>query len=267
MFRALAAFVGYTPGGARISIGTGGPLRFPGAVFDITDLKATQTALKESEDRFRAMFAQAPMGVALTTKDGRILEANEAFLNMLGRTIEEINGADTALVTHPDDVIPTQQFLASLWSGAAHSLSLEKRYFHKQGHLVWARATGTVRRDQDGAPAQVIVIVEDISDRKRAEQRLKAQFAVSRVLAEGGSLEETAVGVLREISCALGWSRGALWVVDEQAGVLRNFADWRSPDVEPSTFDQHSRTGTFARGAGLPGTGMADGRTGVDRGP
>ncbi len=231
----------------------GRPLRFPGALFDITDLKATQTALQESEDRFRAVFAQSPMGIALTTKEGKILEANAAFLAMLGRTIDEINGSDTARMTHPDDVAATRQFLASLWSGEAHSLTLEKRYFHKEGRLIWARATGTIRRDERGAPAQVIVIIEDISERKRAEQRLKAQFAVSRVLGEGGTLQETATGVLREISSALGWSRGALWLVDERAGILGSFAHWRSPQSAPSAFDERSRSETFRRGVGLPG--------------
>lgn len=231
----------------------GRAFRFPGVVFDITELKAAQIALKESEDRFRAMFAQAPMGVALTTKEGKILEANHAFLSMLGRTGGEIMGSDSAPVTHPDDVTATRQFLKSLWSGEAQSLTLEKRYLHKKGHLIWARATGTVLRDQNGVPAQVIVIIEDISDRKRAEQRLQAQFAVSRALAAGGTLQSTAAAVLGEISSALGWTRGALWLVDDHQNVLRSFASWRNPNTEAGAFDHHSQAGTFARGEGLPG--------------
>jgi PAS domain S-box-containing protein len=120
----------------------GRPTRFPGVVFDITDRKTTELALQNSEERFRAMFAQAPVGMALTTRRGAVLEANDAFLTMLGRTLDEVTGSDTAPLTHPDDVEATRQFLAGLWSGAATTSTVEKRYFHKQGHTVWAEPPG-----------------------------------------------------------------------------------------------------------------------------
>jgi PAS domain S-box-containing protein len=231
----------------------GESIRFPGVAFDITDQKALRSALQQSEGRFRAMFAQAPVGVVLTTRHGQILEANDAFLRMLGRTVEEVTGRDTSALTHPDDTGLTHAFLSGLWSGAAAELSIEKRYIHKDGHIVWARATGTVGRDENGAPAQVIVVIEDITERRRAEQRLQAQYAVSRLLAEATSAETTIPAILREVGTVLEWDRGAFWIVDEEGGLLRRRATWNAPGTAAAAFDSNPEHSNLGRGIGLPG--------------
>jgi PAS domain S-box-containing protein len=231
----------------------GRPTRFPGVVFDITERKATELALQNSEERFRAMFAQAPVGMALTTRQGAILEANDALLKMLGRTLEEVTGSDISPLTHPDDMELTRGFLAGLWSGAAATLTVEKRYFHKQGHTVWARATGAVRRDPGGEPVEVIAIVEDITERKRADRRLRVQYEVSRILAEASTFLETSGRILEQVASTLESLYGGLWMVDGAENVLRCVEIWQDPELNATEFHRQCKEIIFSPGVGLPG--------------
>ena len=212
-----------------------------------------EQALRESEERFRAVFAQAPVGMVLTTRDGKILEANQAFLQMVGRTIEEISGRDTSQMTHPDDVALTRQFLAGLWSGSTSTHSIEKRYFHTSGAIVWARSSGTIHRDPEGQPMQVIVLVEDITERKLADRRLHVQYAVSRVLAKATSFDETVASLLEEMGNSLGWVQGALWMVEEPARQLCCRKTWQAPEIASRVFAQTCEATRFSPGLGLPG--------------
>ncbi|HEY2017420.1 MAG TPA: PAS domain-containing protein [Bryobacteraceae bacterium] len=125
------------------------------------------------EARFSLAFEQAPIGMVLLTPDGRIRDVNQAYLDSLGYTREELTSHDSSFFTHPDDIALTRDFFASLQAGPRNTGSIEKRYFRKDGQILWARASATMRRDADGRPTQVIAIVEDITERKRAEERYR----------------------------------------------------------------------------------------------
>ncbi len=126
-----------------------------------------------AEGSFALAFAQAPIGMALLTPEGRIVEVNQAFSNMLGYPPEELTSGDSSPFTHPEDAGPTRNFFALLREGRASRGRIEKRYIRKDGELVWASASATMRRDEHGRPAQVVAIVEDITARKRAETRYR----------------------------------------------------------------------------------------------
>ncbi len=126
-----------------------------------------------AEGSFALAFAQAPIGMALLTPEGRIVEVNQAFSNMLGYSPEELTSGDSSPFTHPEDAGPTRNFFALLREGRASRGRIEKRYIRKDGELVWASASATMRRDEHGRPAQVVAIVEDITARKRAETRYR----------------------------------------------------------------------------------------------
>lgn len=126
-------------------------------------------------------FAEAPIGMAVSTPDGMILDVNQAYLEMLGYTKEELLAHDSSHFTHPADVEPTRQFLAILLLAALRDASrktgvLEKRYLRKNGTILWARASVTIRLDEHGQPLELIAIIEDITERKRAEERLRAIY-------------------------------------------------------------------------------------------
>lgn len=136
-------------------------------------VELVEEKLRAREALFSLAFAQAPIGMVLLTPEGRIVEANQAFADMLGYTAEELVLRDSSSYTHPDDNELTRNYFRALQAGPHKTGSIEKRYFRKDGELVWARASATMRRDALGRPAQVIAIVEDITERKRAEARYR----------------------------------------------------------------------------------------------
>jgi PAS domain S-box-containing protein len=132
-----------------------------------------EAKLVASEARFSLAFAQAPIGMVLCTPEGVIVEVNQAYLDTLGYSREELTMHESSFFTHPGDIPLTRNFFASLQAGPHTTGSIEKRYFRKNGELLWARASATMRRDDLGKPAQVIAIVEDITAHKRAEARYR----------------------------------------------------------------------------------------------
>jgi PAS domain S-box-containing protein len=96
-------------------------------------------------------------------------------------------------------------------------------------------------------------IARDITERRRLERRLDAQFQVARVLAESNSMSQAAPALLQAIGESVGWELGQMWGLDPEAGVLRCLAAWHLPSVPASEFEEASRSRTFARGTGLPG--------------
>ena len=148
-----------------------------GSTRDITARKRAEDALRESEERFSAAFAHAPVAMVLTTPEGQCVEVNQAFLDMLGFTREEVFSVGFDHFTHPDDLPLTHQFGEAHRIGDNASPILEKRYIRKDGQLVWVRASGTMRRDRGGQPTEFIAIIEDITERKRIEKALAASQA------------------------------------------------------------------------------------------
>lgn len=195
-------------------------------VRDITDRKRAEAAHRESEERFRAAFAQAPIGIVLTSPEGRILDANQAYFDMLGFRQEELAGQTSARFTHPDDMAATQTFLEELQREGKSSASLEKRYLHKDGRVIWARVSATMRRDPVGRPMQVIAIIEDVSEQKRAEQRdalLRRIDDATRALTETDEITQT---VTRLVVEHLAVNRCAYADVTDDQGMFHLIGDY-----------------------------------------
>jgi PAS domain S-box-containing protein len=148
--------------------------------FIIHELRESSTLspspAQQPEATFSIAFAEAPVGMVLSGPDGTIVEVNQAFLDMLGYTREELSLRDSSHITHPDDVARTRQFLTTLRDTGESRACIEKRYIHRSGITIWARVYATLRRNDGGAPTQVIATVEDITERKRAEERLRATY-------------------------------------------------------------------------------------------
>ena len=137
-----------------------------------------------SDSLFQTAFAHAPVGMVITAPDGTFLEANEAYLQMLGYTREELASRDSAHFTHPDDIDKTLAFGDKLRRGQPTGV-LEKRYFRKDGAVVWARASGSMQYDVDGRPVQFVAIIEDVTERKRMEQALiVSELRLTQVFAQ-----------------------------------------------------------------------------------
>src|SRR5213594_3186524 len=130
---------------------------------------------------------------------------------------------------------------------------VEYRVVRPDGEVRFVRSEGDVMRDESGQLRRVFGTVQDITERKRAEQRRMAQHTVTHILAEATTLEEATPNILRAVCDCLGWDLGALWRRDREAGVLRCIEMWHKESVEVPDFEAASRESTLKPGVGLPG--------------
>lgn len=136
------------------------------------DRKQTDLALIQSEERFRATFEQAAVGICHVGLDGRLLRFNQRFCDISGYTAERLQALTFQDITHPDDLSSDVQRFHQLLLGDRTTYTLEKRYIRQDGSSVWVNLTGSVVCNSSGEPSYLIGVVEDISDRKQAEAAL-----------------------------------------------------------------------------------------------
>ncbi|MDB6146890.1 MAG: two-component system sensor protein [Spartobacteria bacterium] len=128
-------------------------------------------ALETSEQNFRQIFEEAPIGMAVVGLDQRFQQANTSLCQMVDYSQEELAGRTPLDITYPEDVEKSEQLAKIMLDGTSRN-TVEKRYLRKNGEVVWATRTGCVIRDKAGNPRHFLIMVEDISERKRAEKAL-----------------------------------------------------------------------------------------------
>jgi PAS domain S-box-containing protein len=130
-------------------------------------------ALRDSEARFRATFENAAVGIARVAPDGRWLEVNQRLCDIVGYAREELMTKTFGDITHPDDLESDWAQARRLLAGEIENYSMEKRYYHKGGSVVWVNLTVSLARKADGSPDYFVAVVEDISARKLTEEALR----------------------------------------------------------------------------------------------
>jgi diguanylate cyclase (GGDEF)-like protein/PAS domain S-box-containing protein len=141
----------------------------------------TDVALRQSEDRFRAVFQNAGIGVVLSEPDGRFVEANPAFCAMLGYSEAELRGMRFHDITHAEDVARNQALRDEMLAGGRESYTLTKRYLAKDGRVVWGSLTVTAIRETEADDSEVrftVTVVEDVTERKRLEDHMRLAATV-----------------------------------------------------------------------------------------
>jgi PAS domain S-box-containing protein len=151
-------------------------------LLDITRQKYAESALRESEERFRSIFEHVSVGISLIDPDGYVLAINEAGGRFLGYAESELIGMHFAQLTHPEDLRLDVSLYAALVMGQRSSYTIDKRYIRKDGTIVWGALTVSLIRNDMAGVRYAIAVCEDISDRKRAEQALWQQAERERVL-------------------------------------------------------------------------------------
>ena len=169
---------------------SGRPTGMWAIVRDITERKRAEEALRESEERFRTLFRDAPIGVAIAGADSRFLDANEAFCSMLGYSKEELLRKTILDITHPDDRPAFIKSRDDTMYGASSGYSAERRYLRKDGPILFGRITTRSVRGPQGEFLYGIGMLEDISVRRQAEERLKTYQERLRSLASQLALTE-----------------------------------------------------------------------------
>ncbi|MBK5292603.1 MAG: PAS domain S-box protein [Acidobacteriia bacterium] len=150
-----------------------GAFHHEGTYQDITERKEAQFILRESEERFRALFESAPIGIALHDAAGYFLDTNRAYQEMLGYSEADLKSVGVNHITHPDDVAEGRRLLAELCSGARSVFQREERFLNRDGQLIWAESSTSAVRDRSGRLRFIISMVEDITGRKRADDQIQ----------------------------------------------------------------------------------------------
>ena len=143
---------------------------------NITDRKRAEIALRDSEERFRAIFEQAAVGIAKTALSGQFMRVNPGFCQIVRYAESELLQKNWQAITHPDDIEGDREYVRSLLSGNIQTFSLEKRLLCKDRAVRWANVTVSAMRDANGTPQYLICAIEDISQRKLVQELLQASL-------------------------------------------------------------------------------------------
>jgi PAS domain S-box-containing protein len=168
------------------------------------------TAQRVLEQRYRDVFDQAAVGIVETSFDGRYQRVNRKFCEMLGYREDELVGRLAADITHPEDrnSDPRRQ---ELLAGSRKSFTGERRYLRRDGRVIWVSRTVSLAHDEAGRPLHFIRIIEDISERRAAEERYRATFDSAPVGILHTSIDNSRVLKANRRACAmLGYTEAEL---------------------------------------------------------
>ncbi|MGB7968612.1 MAG: PAS domain S-box protein, partial [Methanobacterium sp.] len=142
-------------------------------VHDISIQKKAEIALRNSEELFRLIFDQSPLGSVITTLDYTPVRINNVYSQMLGYSKEELLKIKFPEYTQPEDMNIELKKLNRLISGEINNYEMEKRYFHKNGKIVWVNLSVSAVKDQTNNIIRFLALVEDITERKKSEAEIR----------------------------------------------------------------------------------------------
>lgn len=134
-----------------------------------------ENALRTSEARFRAVFAGAPIGIGVGAVDGEILDVNQSLVKMLDYSVEEFRERNVGEFMHPEDAASVWRTYDELVRGERDTFRVEKRFFRKDGDVIWTDLAVSLVRDEQGRPQYQVAMIEDITERQRLQSRLEYQ--------------------------------------------------------------------------------------------
>lgn len=171
-------------------------------LYDITERNRAKQALKaiESAALFQATFNQTAVGIAHVSLEGTWLRVNDTICKIVGYSREELMERTFQDITHADDLEMDLAYLEQMLSGAIETYSMEKRYLHKLGAMIWVRLTVSMTRNQDDSPDYFIAVIEDITQEKLAALELRQLRAQADMLLEQQAIAQTVMALAHELN-------------------------------------------------------------------
>lgn len=209
---------------------------------------------KAQEDLERLFMLSLDM-MCVAGFDGYFKRVNPAWEKTLGYSGEELMAKPYLDFVHPDDREPTISQAQKLTTGAV-TISFENRYLARDGSYKWLLWNSTPSAEHQ----LIYAAARDITDRKRADQRLATGYAVTRVLAESLTLQSAAPKILQGICESLEWEMGVIWRIDEKEGVAQFVELWHVPQLQFPQFENVTRGERFSSSVGLPGRVWSSGQ-------
>lgn len=236
----------------------GKPLYFISQIQDITQRTHSEMALRASEDEYRAIFELAGIGkmqTDLTT--GRFVRVNRKFCEITGYTAEELLELSFADITHPDDVKASRESIAQIQSGAIIEHSADERYIRKDGRVIWVNLNATVIRDSQGRALRGVATVQDITDRRQAEQMERDRRRVLEMVAKDLPLPAVLASLADAVEHQIDGSIAAVMLLNNGNIVVHG------PKI-PDAWHEHLRAACLSLAAKLsPGARNAGDSSGV----
>ncbi|MBI3764971.1 MAG: PAS domain S-box protein, partial [Ignavibacteriales bacterium] len=144
---------------------------------DIAERKRAEEALRQSEERFRTIYESSPIGIASIGISGKFIQVNSAFEKLIGYSEAELRSMSFISITYPDDVGESTEVFKQLVENRRDRAEFEKRYIQKNGQVIWTHLTLSVARDAHGNLLHTVTMIEDITERKHAEEEVRKQLA------------------------------------------------------------------------------------------
>jgi PAS domain S-box-containing protein len=220
---------------------------------EVTERKRTEETLNQERNFISAVVDTASALVIVLDSQGQIVRFNQACEQITGYSFDEVRGRYFwNLFLLPEEVESVKAVFEQLLTGRGF-LEHEKHWVMKDGSRRLIAWSNTFLKDYEGLVEYIVGTGTDITDRKRVQQHLTAQYAVTRVLADSTTINEANPRIMQGICESLGWDLGEIWMVDRQANVLRFLSIWHKASLEMQEFEAVNRQTTFIEGIGLPG--------------
>ncbi|MEH2242258.1 GAF domain-containing protein [Nostoc sp.] len=220
---------------------------------EVRERKRTEEALNQERNFISTVLDTVGALVIVLDRQGQIVRFNQACEQITGYSFDEVRGRYFwNLFLLPEEVESVKAVFGQLLIGRGF-LKYENYWVMKDGSRRLIAWSNTFLKDYEGSVEYIVGTGIDITDGKRAQQHLTAQYAATRVLAESATTREATRQILQGICESLGWDLGEIWMVDQQANVLRFLDMWHKASLEVQEFEALNRQTTFTPGIGLPG--------------
>ncbi len=235
--------------------GQGKPVAILESNTDITERKRAEEALRASEAHYRTFVDHATDAFFVYDEDLKVVDVNQHACESLGYCREELIGMHLYDL-HAEQEGTSVENVAAQFSSSG---TVTVQCFHRRKDGTVFPAETRSRPFQRGGQRLRLALSRDISERRRAEQRLNAQYSVNQILAQVATVEEAAPKVLEAVCRSLGWNLGSMWRVDAQAGALRCIEIWCDRSLQDSNITEAARADTYKPGVGGLGQVWASG--------